>query len=81
MNKGDHKYHVCFDVDFNYSLDRLRQDLVMLYDPSKTKVMFDICGPGGGNTCVYVHTNSQIDLANIAKYAAPFSPNLRAIEE
>lgn len=57
-----------FDVDYNFSLDTLKDELLDLVDVSKTKILFNICGPGGGNTNVLIYTEDSKDKSAIEAY-------------
>ena len=57
-----------FDVNYDFSLEQLKQELVPLCTHPSTKVLFNLSGPGSGNTQVLVETESNQDMDNFLNY-------------
>lgn len=59
---------IIFDVDFNYSLDKLKDELEHLVTISETTVHINPWGPAGGNTQVTVMTDNADDANAVEAY-------------
>jgi hypothetical protein len=62
------KHTIEFHVAWDYSLDKLKDELEHLIDTSKTSIHFNLNSSCGGNTNVRVHTDDDSDFNAVDAY-------------
>jgi hypothetical protein len=56
-----------FDVCSDFSLDLLSKELQEIL-PGGSRFFFDPCGPGGGNTCVFIYAETEHERKKVIEY-------------
>jgi hypothetical protein len=64
----DCRYTIEFDVDGNYSLDKLAKELMAIVKDPESRILIDPRGPAGGNTNVQVYVASVEDSTAVKQY-------------